>query len=308
MLNLSRPAAGPTPGVANSTYSLATPPQLREVNHEPQQPHANQDVTITIKATDPDKVGAVTLDYQLVDSGQYIRLTDAAYANWTNVPMYDDGTHGDQTKDDDIYTAVLPASLQVHRRLVRYRIHAADALGNNVVVPYADDPQPNFAYFVYDGVPGWTAAEQPGQTDPVTFGADVMNQLPVYHLIANSDDVTRSQYVSAAEEQLFYGTMVYDGIVYDHITYGVRGEFSTYVSGKNKWKFHFTRGHDFQARDNYGNPYESQWQVMNFSPASTPWVEMNRGMAGIDEAIAYRLYELSRKSEFKNQFSSISRH
>jgi hypothetical protein len=293
LVDLDRPSAGPTPGMRNSMLSSAAPPQLRQVNHSPQQPTSQDDVRITVKATDPDGMGLVTLDYQIVAPGQYARLTDAAYANWTRLPMFDDGTRGDETAGDDIYTAVLPASLQEHRHLIRYRIHAADRLGDTVSVPYADDTQPNFAYFVYDGVSAWTAADRPGATDPVTFGTDVMNQLPVYHLIANSDDVTRSQYVSSAEEQLFYGTFVYDGVVYDHIQFGVRGEFSTYVSGKNKWKFHFNRGHEFQARDNYGRPYGATWRIMNFSPAATPWVEMNRGMAGIDEAIAYRLYDLA---------------
>ena len=34
-------------------------------------------------------------------------------------------------------------------------------------------------------------------------------------------------------------------------------------------------------------------RVVNFSSASTPWVLMNRGMAGLGEAVAYRLYELA---------------
>ena len=46
------------------------------------------------------------------------------------------------------------------------------------------------------------------------------------------------------------GTLVYDGDVYDHIEFENRGEASTYVSGKNKWRFHFNRARDFEARDN----------------------------------------------------------
>ena len=86
--------------------------------------------------------------------------------------------------------------------------------------------------------------------------------------------------------------MVYDGHVYDHIEFRIRGEFSTYQAGKNKWKFFFNRGHSFQARDNYGREHDEEWSVMNFSSAATPWVLMNRGMSGIGEAVAYRLYEL----------------
>ena len=129
-----------------------------------------------------------------------------------------------------------------------------------------------------------------------------MNQLPVYQLIANGTDVNNCQYVSSSENTDFLGTMVYDGVVYDHIRFSVRGEFSTYQSGKNKWKFFFSRGHEFQARDNYGVPYQSTWRVMNFSAAATPWVVMNRGMAGIDEAIAHRLYELAGVPSSKTNF------
>ena len=71
--------------------------------------------------------------------------------------MNDDGQGDDLAAGDGIYTALIPAAVQTHRRLVRYRITATDGLGASVTAPYADDPQPNFAYFVYDGVPAWTA-------------------------------------------------------------------------------------------------------------------------------------------------------
>ena len=162
-----------------------------------------------------------------------------------------------------------------------------------VSVPYPDDPQPNFAYFVYDGIPSWTGADVPGETEAVTFSEEVMNQLSAYHLVADAEDVTNSQYVSAFEETRFNGTMVYDGQVYDHIEFRIRGEFSTYVTGKNKWKFFFNRGHEFQAHDNFGQPFEAGRRVLNFSAATTPWMPQNRGMGGIGEAIAYRLYDLA---------------
>ena len=117
--------------------------------------------------------------------------------------MSDDGTMGDAVASDGVYTSVLPNELQVHRQLVRYRISAQDAADASVTVPYADDPQPNFAYFVYDGVPAWTAADRPGRTEPVTFSADVMNQLATYHLIADSTDVNNSQFVSRFENRRF---------------------------------------------------------------------------------------------------------
>src|SRR5439155_7141151 len=153
---------GPTPGAINSVYATNLPPAVRQVEHSPNQAVSGQPVRITAKITDTEGVSAVLLQYQIVDPGNYLELTDAAYTNnWTSTPMSDSGTDGDELAGDGVYTAALPGSLQTHRRLVRYRIRATDTTGLSVTVPYADDPQPNFAYFVYDGVPAWTGAVQP---------------------------------------------------------------------------------------------------------------------------------------------------
>jgi len=42
-----RSSTHPTPGARNSVYSLNIPPQIRQVNHEPQQPQSGDDVTLT---------------------------------------------------------------------------------------------------------------------------------------------------------------------------------------------------------------------------------------------------------------------
>src|SRR5262245_53982683 len=168
---------GPTPGRINSVFGTSSPPQIRQVDHSPQQPAAGQPVVVTAKVTDPDGVSSVTLEYQLVNPGSYIELTDAAYTNqWTSVPMRDDGGGGDEFAGDDIYTVTLPASLQTHRRLVRYRITAIDRSNRSIRAPYADDPQPNFAYFVYSSVPQWAGAVRPG-SPALTIPANEMGRL-----------------------------------------------------------------------------------------------------------------------------------
>ncbi len=293
---------GPTPGARNSVFSRYSPPLVRRLQHRPQTPTSGVPVTITAFVTDPDGVSAVRLHYQVVDPGKYIRLKDPAYAaEWTTVDMRDDGSGGDLGAGDDDWTAVLAADLAVHRRLVRYRLTAVDSRGLSVTLPYPDDPQPNFAYFVYDGVPLWKGIKRPGGP-VIEFDRGVMQSLPVYHLIARQDDVQNCQYNSGFESTLFQGTMVYEDAVLDHVEFEVRGEFSTYVSGKNKWRFHFTRGHDFPARDDWGYPYRSTWRVMNFSACASPWVPANRGMAGLDEAVAFRLYALAGVPSSKTSF------
>lgn len=290
------PGAGgvtPTPGAVNSCYAANVPPAIRQVNHLPAQPTSGQAVTVTAKATDLDGVAAVTLKYQLVDPGAYLRKTDPAFAtNWISLPMYDDGTHGDTNAGDFIYAAIIPSSTQTHRRLVRYQITATDAPAHSITVPYADDGSPNFAYFVYDGMPAWSGAFNPGVTPVVNYPTNVLQTLPTYQLIAANADVSNSQYNSSYNGQRFYGTLVYDGQVYDHVQFNNRGEASTYVSGKNKWRVHFNPTRELQARDNWGRRYDQPWDELNLNACASPWCAMHRGMGGVEEAVSFRSYEL----------------
>jgi hypothetical protein len=298
-------SAFPTPMAENNlVYLENTPPHIRQVRHSPQQPSSGDVVTITAKVTDSDSVDSVMLYYQIVEPGSYIRLTDAAYeTNWATRRMHDDGLDGDEQAGDDIFTVELPSNIQIHRRLIRYRIEVTDNIGNSLLVPYADDPQPNFAYFVYNGVPPWRGAIRPGDDGPmgevVEYGTDVMNSLPVYHLVSRKSDVEdctwydRISWTSPeASEFKWYGTMVYDGIVYDHIRYRTRGGTWRYAMGKNMWKFNFNRGHRFQARDDYGKKYDTKWDKLNFSACIQQGNYWHRGEQGIFEAASSKLFNL----------------
>ena len=161
-----------------------------------------------------------------------------------------------------------------------------------MILPYADDQQPNFAYFCYNGVPAWTGSNRVNGKKE-TFPSRVMESLPTYHLIANATDVTNSQYNSSFDAVRFNGTLVYDGKVYDHIEFRNRGEFSTYVSGKNKWRLFFNRTRGLQARDNYGRKYAQPKKTINLNGCASPWMPVNRGMAGMEEAIGFKLYNLA---------------
>ena len=319
----------PTPGAQNAVYADNIPPHIRQVNHSPEQPTSSNTVIITCKVTDPDGVANVTLSYQLVSPGVYIPITlpKSGYpddptpitanpdytnpGNWTNVIMYDDGTNGDEIANNYIYTAQLPAV--AHRSLVRYRITVEDNDACNVTVPYDDDPIPNFAYFVYDGVPAWSGAIEPNSSDPckaqvVTYGTDVMRSIPVYHLISRISDVEDCTWGRVGVWEHYWGndypwagTLVYDGDVYDHIHYRARGGGHRYNMVKNMWKFDFKRGHYFQARDDYGSRYNTTWDKLNFSACiqqnnwdTKPWITCGgyRGEHGMFEALANRLFNL----------------
>ena len=289
-------SGAPTPMSINSVFAgtNSIPPQIRQVAHTPHAPTSTNNVVIAAKVTDTSGVRSVTLSYQVVDPGNYIRLSDAAYpTNWTSIGMNDGGTNGDVLAGDDTYTVAMTNALQVHRRLVRYRVTAVDNRSNSVTVPYVDDVQSNFAYFVYEGIPDWRGADNPGSTPTNTFAGSTMEPFPAYHLIADNTDVQRSQYSNAFADVRFPGTLVYDGTVYDNIAFYNRGEVSMYVAGKNKWRLRFNRGHKFEAKNDYGKKYKAKRDTLNLNACASPWIPVHRGMAGMDEVMSHRLYELA---------------
>ena len=297
-------AAGPSPDRRNTSYTDNTPPHMRQVDHSPKQPQGGEDVTITAKVTDSDGVEYVVLFYQLVNPGSYIELNDPQYeTNWVMAEMHDDGLDGDEEAGDDIFTVVLDGSIQTHRRLVRYRIYAWDYTGLETRAPYQYDyenePVPNFAYFVYDGVPPWSGAARPGYTGVVQYSTDVLTRLPVYHLISKHQSVADALYMPGAATGQYlgdlykwYGTLIYDGEVYDHIRYRSRGGVWRYSMGKNMWKFDFNRGQSFQARDDYGREYDTNWDKLNFSACIQQGDYLHRGEHGMFEAASFLLFNL----------------
>ncbi len=295
-------SAYPTPAAQNTeVYAENFPPHIRQVQHYPQQPMSGEVVTITAKVTDSDGVEGVRLGYQVVEPGGYININDRQYhSNWVIITMHDDGLDGDEAAGDDIYTVQMPSSLQVHRRLIRYRIVMSDTSGRSLVVPYTDDPQPNFAYFVYDGVPAWYGAVRPGVTPVMEYGTDVMRSLPVYHLISKKSDVENATWLERHEggdpqrkDFKWRGTLVYDGKVYDHVRYRMRGGVWRYAMGKNMWKFDFNRGHYFQARDDYGEKYKTKWNRLNFSACIQQGSYGHRGEQGMFEAVTFKLFNMA---------------
>ncbi len=304
----------PTPGAANASFASNVPPQIRQVNHAPVGRILLQDKTIlsgeamlvTARITGSDGVGTVSLAYQSVDPGDYFCRynkfnndgspnLNARYedpAEWTSVAMLDDGSGGDALAGDSTFTVTLPGSLQLNRRLVRYRITAAGTSGTTITVPYNDDPQPNFAYYIYDGTPDWSGVIRPGDT-AVNHPGALMSSIPTYFLLSTNTWVDDSQFgFYRGSEYLWPGTLVYDGEVYDHIQYRPRGGGRRFDNGKNFWKFNFTRGHRFQARDRYGKRYDTSWRRLNFSSIVQLINAQHRGEQGLFEGVSFRFFEL----------------
>ena len=162
-----------------------------------------------------------TLLYQVVEPGNYIRLTDSRYeSDWTEIPMNDSGNSGDENSADDVWTVQIPGSVQKNRHLIRYKIRIEDGLNKTITVPYSDDPQPNFAYYCYNGVPDWKGALRPGSTSVVTYSSETLTKVPVYHMIARESDVIGCMYndsTGSARTYRYLASVVYEGEVYDHM-------------------------------------------------------------------------------------------
>ncbi|RYD84136.1 MAG: hypothetical protein EOP84_06340 [Verrucomicrobiaceae bacterium] len=287
-------AGGPTPGKANSVAAENAPPMIGEVVHSPTQPKAGNLISITAQVTDPDGVKSVVLAYQSLEPGKYIRRTDDAFEkSWIDLPMRDDGQSGDSRSGDGVYTATLPPGLATHRRLIRYRIIATDEKGMSGRAPGTGDSVPNFALFIYNGVPAWTGANRPGKSEAITVPAGLLDSLPTFHLIADAEDVQRSQWDGGWNHRKCTGTLVFEGKVYDHITFHNRGRASTYNTGKNKWGFHFPEGHELTMRDPTGRKLKKKWDAFSMNACASPWVPAHRGMAGLDEWFSSQIYSLA---------------
>lgn len=279
-------SATPSPWRANSEVLTAnTPPFLRAITCVPEHPRSGEAVAVTIEATDADGMIGILLEYQVVSPGHYIPaglpVTPAVlqtkpdvgplrnpeyHDNWTQVFVFDDGTGADVEAGDGVYTALIPA--QPHRTLVRYRFQGVDTFGTATNAPYPDDPALNFAYYVYDGVPDYEG-----------FRPEMLQKLPVHQLLTRAEDMREALgYRSADQIPQFggsganparfvynwYGTFIYDGVVYDNIRYRLRGANGRYLGGNTKrsMRFRFNRGHYFQAKYPTGELYPTKWRTL----------------------------------------------
>jgi hypothetical protein len=286
-------SAPPTPGRANAVLTANAPPQVLSVSHAPQQPKQGEAVIVTVTVADSDGVEGVRLLYQAVAPGQYIALYDGAYqTTWTPLQMEPQG--------DGSFRVQMPPALSKHRTLVRYRIEASDRGGRRVVLPYPDDPQPNFAYFVYQGLPLYYASLRPGEPQ-LTFDFNAMRSLPAYLFLTKENEVADAMFMPPSpwatgymgSEYFWRGTLVYNGQVYDHVRYRARGGATRYATGKTMWKINFNPGHRFQAYDNFGAPYPLKWDKLNLSSVIQQTHRDRRGEQGMFESMTYRLFQMA---------------
>ena len=83
------------------------------------------------------------------------------------------------------------------------------------------------------------------------------------------------------------GALVFDGKVYDHVTYRLRGANGRYHNGKRSFRIRFNDGRSLDARDQEGNRYPTKWREL-----VTGKGQSNRGTEtfALNEVINYFLW------------------
>ena len=105
-----------TPGSANSRLLANAGPAIWEVSHTPVLPAANQAVVVTARVSDPNGVTNVALRFR-IDPSNTVNV----------VAMRDDGTGGDLTPGDGIYSGTIPGFAA--GSLAAFHIRANDGRG-----------------------------------------------------------------------------------------------------------------------------------------------------------------------------------
>jgi hypothetical protein len=253
------------------------------IQHEPLQPKPDEGVLITAKL--PVGVMSAVLKLQSVAPGKYVRKTDPGYeAGWTELPMQ---------SADGLFRVQVPGKYQQHRHLIRYRIVVTERDGKTTRFPVGDTC-PNFAYWCDAGPAAWTGRRDPGQGSVVTASPEFLGTMQSLHLIANAEDVAKSQWDGNFHKQKQLGTIVYRGIVYDHISYTNRGQGSAHISGKNKWSLKFHKSQELPMVGHDGVPFPDTCETLALNPGgSTPHLPILRGIAGLDEVLSMRAYRLA---------------
>ena len=112
---LDVPELNGTPGQQNSRYVANAGPTYDELRHSPATPQPGEDVTVSVRAADPDGVGPMTLRYSIAEGA------------WASTLMT-------QTLGG-VYSAVIPG--QTSGTVVQFYVDGQDSLGATSMMPQA---------------------------------------------------------------------------------------------------------------------------------------------------------------------------
>ncbi len=180
--------------------------------HQPVIPQPNQSVTITARVL--DDAGApqsVTLHYRLDAQVSFVNPNP-----YIDVPMYDDGTHGDVSAGNALYTAVVPG--QANDQQMDFYISAGDGVNTGVAPAY---------HSTLD------AKGNPSQTFLCKFSNEVLpTDFPVYHmLITQANRAWQESLTGEIDGKMKFDATFIDGSgnLWYNVVERYRGQSSMYI-------------------------------------------------------------------------------
>ena len=199
----------PTPGAPNNAGVAVLGPIVTEEQHAPAVPQDNESVLVTARVRASFlPVSGVVLRYRVM------------YGAEVELPMFDDGAHGDGLALDGLYGASIPASASTPGQMVRWYIRATDT--SNVVtrVPSFAEPLRSPEYL------GTIVSTPPA------------NNLPVLHWFIQNP--TGADNTTGTRASLFYL-----GEFYDNVGMNLHGQSSAGFP-KKSYDIDFHRGYNFR--------------------------------------------------------------
>lgn len=196
----------PSPGAPNGTSEEDAAPALSEVHHQAEPIRTGENVVVTAVAATTSQSLQVWLHYQVM------------FGATVDLPMYDDGLHGDTGANDHIYGAEIPASAYTTAQMVRYFVTATDGANRTARLPLFLDPNANAQYYGTVIQPDYTGS-----------------QLPVVHWFVQN-------YSAANKDIGTRASLYYAGEFYDNVFVRQRGDYTRQFE-KKSYKFDMTEDH-----------------------------------------------------------------
>jgi len=232
-----------TPGRPNSAAAVTAAPIILDVSHNPVVPSSTQSVTVAARILDQAKTGVTVLLRWRLDESVYVKSQYPVYEqdSYTEIPMLDDGLHGDGQAGDGVYGAVVPA--QPDHTIIEFFLEAADGSANTRTWPapcQVDGQMQQVANLLYQ-VDDSFASDAAWQAD----------KQPTYYIIMTEAERQRLETIGSdnnerySDAQMNAAFISVDGID-TRIRYGVgvrnRGEGTRRIP-PNNYHVNFRRDH-----------------------------------------------------------------
>ncbi len=237
-----------TPGAINGTGTVDLGPIISDVTENMIAPDTASPITITARIQQSlHTIANVTLHYRVMFEGE------------TSSPMCDDGSNGDATACDNIYTAIIPAGTALPGQMVRWYVTATDIPGNPSRWPLFHDQLNSPEYF-----------------GTVIIDPSISTNLPILHWFVEEPEAARTDTGTRA-------SAYFNGNFYDNFFVRRRG-YTTAGWNKRKFKFDFNPKYHFEYSPSEKKVEEFNLQSHYMEIVSTAYMRENAAFKFFQEA------------------------